>query len=298
MRVFNTLVKRNIKMFFSDRGMLLASMLSPLILLVLHITFLGSVCRDNILDCLGAGAQMLDETVIDGFVGGWLISSLLAVCCVTVSFNANMLMVKDKESGARNDLAIAPISGSVITLSYCVAAALTAALICLGTLGVGFGYLAFVGWRYTLAGVLAIVGDVLMLVMFGTALSTLVCSFVSTMGTLSFFSMIISSAYGFLCGAYMPISQFSNGVKRAMALLPGTYGTALLRRHVLSPYVDAMGEAGFPDSALLLIRDGFDINLYFYGDKVGTGVMYTVMAATIVLLIGIAALSQLKKRPR
>ena len=41
------LIKRNIKLFFKDKGMFFTSLITPAILLVLYVTFLGNVYRDS-----------------------------------------------------------------------------------------------------------------------------------------------------------------------------------------------------------------------------------------------------------
>ena len=41
------LIKRNIKLFFKDKGMFFTSLVTPAILLVLYATFLGNVYRDT-----------------------------------------------------------------------------------------------------------------------------------------------------------------------------------------------------------------------------------------------------------
>ena len=108
MTVFFSLFKRNIKLFFKDKGMFFTSLITPLILLVLFMTFLGQVYHDSFSSALPAGL-LEDDTLIDAIVGGQLVSSLLAVCCVTVAFCSNLLMVQDKVSGARRDLTITPV---------------------------------------------------------------------------------------------------------------------------------------------------------------------------------------------
>ena len=41
------LIKRNIKLFFKDKGMFFTSLITPVILLVLYATFLANVYRDS-----------------------------------------------------------------------------------------------------------------------------------------------------------------------------------------------------------------------------------------------------------
>ena len=116
MKTTGILIKRNVKLFFKDKGMFFTSMITPLILLVLYATFLGNVYRQSFLDAMPAGIAVSDE-IMNGLVGGQLFSSLLAVSCVTVAFCSNFLMVQDKVSGARTDLTIAPIKPSALALS-------------------------------------------------------------------------------------------------------------------------------------------------------------------------------------
>ena len=256
------LTKRNSKLYFKDKGMFFSSLITPMILLVLYATFLAKVYRESFKAGLPAGLSISDN-IIDGLVGGQLISSLLAVSCVTVAFCANMVMVQDKGTGAIRDLTIAPVKRSVLSLSYYLSALGTTLLVCLSAMGVGLIYLASVGWYLTAADVLHIVGDVVLLVLFGTALSSLINFFLTTQGQISAVGTIISSAYGFICGAYMPIASFSPKLKKVITWLPGTYGTVLLRRHTMCGAFAALKDAGAPAPYVKALRDSVDYNLYF-----------------------------------
>ena len=79
------LVKRNTKLYFKDKGMFFTSLITPAILLVLYSTFLGNVFESSFRSALEAAGAMVSDKVIMGCVGGQLVSSLLAVSCVTVS---------------------------------------------------------------------------------------------------------------------------------------------------------------------------------------------------------------------
>ena len=280
------LTKRNSKLYFKDKGMFFSSLITPMILLVLYATFLAKVYRESFTAGLPAGLSISDN-IIDGLVGGQLISSLLAVSCVTVAFCANMVMVQDKVTGAARDLTIAPVKRSVMSLSYYLSALGTTLLVCLSAMGVGLIYLASVGWYLTAADVLHIVGDVVLLVLFGTALSSLINFFLTTQGQISAVGTIISSAYGFICGAYMPIASFSKGLRRVLTWLPGTYGTVLLRRHTMRGAFGALKDAGVPAPALKALKDSVDCSLYVNDKAVSPAVMAAVLAGTTAVLIGI-----------
>lgn len=282
---FFSLTKRNCKLFFRDKGMFFTSLITPAILLVLYVTFLAKVYKESFTSALPA-AFALDDSLINGTVGGQLVSSLLVVCCVTVSFCSNLLMVQDKVSGARRDLTMSPVSKSTLALSYFTASALSTMLICFVALGVCLVYLAIVGWYMTVKDVLLLCVDVFILVLFGTALSSIVNCNLSTNGQASAVGTIVSAGYGFVCGAYMPISNFGDGLQKVLSFLPGTYGTALFRNHALRGVYAEMLSIGFPVEIVEGIKDSIDCNLYFLGEKVGIGSMYAVMILSLVVLVG------------
>ena len=281
------LIRRNTKLYFKDKGMFFTSLITPLILLVLYSTFLANVYEDSFRSALEAAGAGISDKVLRGCVGGELVSSLLAVSCVTVAFCSNLLMVQDKTTGARKDLTIAPIKAGTLALSYYASTLLSTLLVCLVALGVCLLYLAKVGWFLTAGDVALLLLDVMLLVMFGTALSSCVIFPLSTNGQASAVGTSISAGYGFVCGAYMPISSFSESLQKVISLLPGTYGTSLLRNHALRGVFEEMEVQGFPTQVVEAIKDSVDCNLYFFGDKVGLGNMYVVLIASIVIAIGL-----------
>ena len=279
------LVKRNIKLYFKDKGMFFTSLITPLILLVLYGTFLSNVYEDTFRSAIEAAGATVSDKLIGGCVGGELVSSLLAVSCVTVAFCSNLLMVQDKITGARRDITIAPVRPSTLALSYYLSTLISSILICFIATGVCLGYLSYVGWYLTAGDIAKLFLDVVLLVLFGTALSSCVNFPLSTQGQASAVGTIVSAGYGFVCGAYMPISQFSEGLQKVISFLPGTYGTSLLRNHALRGVFEEMGNQGFPDEIVEAIRDSVDCNLYFFGDKVALSNMYVILISAIVIAI-------------
>ena len=284
MRGLGTLIWRDTKLFFKDKGMFFTSMVTPLILLLLFVTFLGNVYRESFSSLLDACGVAVDNSLMEGFVGGWLFSSLLAVCCVTVAFCSNMLMVQDRVTGARMDLTMAPVRSGTLAMGYYISTALSTLLICLVALAACCIYLGKVGWYLSWQDLLLTCLDVFLLTMFGTALSSVVNHFLSTQGQMSAVGTVVSAGYGFICGAYMPISQFSDGIQRCISFLPGTYGTALLHNHLMRGTYGELEEL-LPQQAMDSLREAFDSDLHFFDKEVSIGGMYGVMAVSVVALI-------------
>jgi len=286
MKMLRVLIKRNIKLFFKDKGMFFTSLITPVILLVLYATFLGNVYRDSFLMSIPAGL-MLEEKIIDGYVGGQLISSILAVSCVTVAFCSNMLMVQDRANASAMDFTVSPVKSRILSLAYFFGSLFSTFIICLLAMGLCLCYVASTGWFLSLSDVLFLLLDILLLTLFGTALSSVIHFFLSTQGQISAVGSIVSSTYGFICGAYMPISQFSEGLQTVISFLPGTYGTSLVRNHAMRGVFLEMERAGLPNETLEILKDTIDCNLYFFDRKVPLGVMYAVLVGAVVLFLGI-----------
>ena len=127
--------------------------------------------------------------------------------------------------------------------------------------------------------------DVTLLTLFGVALSSIISFFLSTQGQISAVGSIVSSCYGFICGAYMPISSFGEGLRKIIMFLPGTYGTSLLRNHAMRGALAELEKTGLPSEVVTTLADTIDANLYFFGDKVSSPVMYLIIGGTTALLI-------------
>ncbi len=165
---------------------------------------------------------------------------------MTVAFCANFLSVQDKANGAVKDLKISPVNSSLLSMSYYIAALVSTLTICFAATGICLAYVAFVGWYISAVDVILLFLDVLLLALFGTALSSIINLFLSTQGQISAVGTIISAGYGFICGAYMPISSFGSGLQKVLSFLPGTYGTALVRNHAMQGVLSEMNKQGIP----------------------------------------------------
>lgn len=286
MKQLNALIKRNIKLFFKDKGMFFTSLITPAILLVLYVTFLANVYRDSLTSAVPGFAETLSDKLIGGIVGGELVSSLLAVSCVTVAFCSNFLMVQDKVNGAVKDLTVSPIKPQILAVSYYLANLCTTLIVCFSALAACLVYLAVVGWYLSAADVLLLFLDVFLVVLFGNALSSVINVFLTSQGQISAVGTIVSSGYGFICGAYMPLSSFSEGLRAVISFLPGTYGTSLMRNHAMRGTLSEMQAQGLPDELIVGLKDSLDCNIYFFKARVSIGAMYGILCGAIALLLG------------
>ena len=282
MKEITALVSRNRKLFFKDKGMLFSSMITPVILIVLYATFLANVYKDSF---VSATKDMIDlsDKIINGTVAAQLAAALIAVSCVTVTFCVNLTMVQDRASGARKDFDVSPVSKTKIYIGYFLSTVLNSLMVNGTALALCLLYILKMGWYMSVSDVIFVIMDMILLVLFGSTLSSIVSYPLKTQGQLSAVGTIVSAGYGFVCGAYMPISNFSSGLQKALSYLPGTYGTSLVKNHMLNGVYKEMADIGLPSEAVTVIRNTLDCNPVFRGHVVGVSQMYLIMAGSIVV---------------
>lgn len=298
---FISLVSRNTKCYFKDKFTFFMSLLTPLILLVLFATFLRNVYVDSFRAALTSNNFQFENQnrLIEGMAGAWLLSSIVGVSSVTVAFMSNLIMIEDKINSTLNDYLVSPVKPTTLSIAYFVSNFFVTFAVIMCVMLIGHIYLAAVGWYISVGDAFMIIVDCICCILFGTLFAGVVESFVSTQGGLSAVASLVSSMYGFLCGAYMPISTFSAGLRNVLGLLPGTYSIGILRNHYLGGYVSALADEGVSVEVLEGIKDSFDANLYLFGHQIPLGAMYGILlGACGVLLIAYITIVILKTKKK
>lgn len=280
------LTKRNTKLYFLEKSAFFSSLITPMILLVLFITFLKNTYVDQLVANLPSGVT-IDKSVLNSFAGCWLMSSVLGVTCVTVAFCVNMIMVNDKVNKTRNDMLITPVKKSTISLSYFFANAFSTLIVNYACMALGFIYIAIIGWYFSFIDILMIIIVVFICSLFGCSLACVVEYFISSAGGLSAIATLVSSMYGFISGAYMPMSQYGEGIGNFISLLPGTYGVGLLREYYLRGVFSKMAEQNIPLDTIEILKDTFDANLYFFNTQVPIYAMFLIIGIFTLLCISV-----------
>ena len=281
-----SLVSRNTKCYFKDKVAFLMSMITPLILLFLFITFLRNVYIDAFKSAIPPELLEAENVnrVLNGLAGAWLMSSILSVSSVTVAFCSNTILIEDKISSAVTDFNVSPVKSTTISIGYAVSNIFVTFIVMMVVMIIGHIYLGAVGWYISVGDFFMIIVNCICSILFGTLLAGIVENFISTQGGLSAVATLVSSMYGFICGAYMPISSFSGWLQNIIAILPGTYSVGILRNSYMGGYLDKLSEMGSSVEAVEGLKDGFDANLYAFGTKIPLGGMYGILLGTCVVL--------------
>ena len=154
-----SLIGRNTKCYFKDIFTFFMSLLTPIILFILFVTFLRTVYIDNFERIFSEYGISIEPRILNGVAGAWLMSSILSVSAVTVAFCSNTVMIADKINSSVNDFRVSPVKGTTISLAYFVSNFFVTFIVLITVMLIGHIYLAAIGWYIP-------VGDVFLILYF------------------------------------------------------------------------------------------------------------------------------------
>lgn len=204
------LVERNVKIFLKDKMGVFFSLLAPLIVLGLYILFLGDIQMQNLESAFKD--LPIEKDLLKNFVDNWMLAGVISVACVTVSFSAQEIVVKDREKGVLADMLCAPVKRYIISIGYYLSNVIITFFICMIVLIIAFIYMAISGWTMTAGEVFMSFGLLILSVISSSAIISLICKIIKTSAQHSALVGIISAAIGFFIGAYMPIAIFPKAI--------------------------------------------------------------------------------------
>ena len=238
MRGISGLIKRNLLLFFKDWQSILFSLLTSIIVLVLYLLFLKGTFVSAIQSAMeqypGLASMVLQKD-IDMFANLFLLSGILGSAMISVPFSCITVLVKDRANKVDYDILSTPLKRGQIIFAYFVSAVLTSILLNSIILAVGLIGIRMQGNMYlNISQVIKAFSIVALGSISASAIFMIVVLFFKTVSACEAFFGILSAASGFVIGAYIPISQFSNEVQTVCNLFPASQITIMLRNILLN----------------------------------------------------------------
>ena len=236
------LIKRNLLLFFKDWQSILFSLLTSIIVLVLYLLFLKGtfvVAINKEMEQYPGLASMVSQKDIDMFANLFLLSGILGSAMISVPFSCITVLVKDRANKVDYDILATPMKRGQIIFAYFVSAVLTSTLLTDIILAVGLIGIRMQGNMYlNISQVVKAFSVVALGSISASAIFMIVVLFFKTVSACEAFFGILSAASGFVIGAYIPISQFSNEVQTVCNLFPASQITIMLRNILLNRLLD------------------------------------------------------------
>ena len=231
-------IKRNVLLFFKDWQSILFSLLTSIIVLVLYLLFLKGTFVSAIQSAMEqypGPASMVPQKDIDMFANLFLLSGILGSAMISVPFSCITVLVKDRANKVDYDILATPMKRGQIIFAYFVSAVLTSTLLTDIILAVGLIGIRMQGNMYLNASQVVKAFSIVALgSISASAIFMIVVLFFKTVSACEAFFGILSAASGFVIGAYIPISQFSDGVQTVCNLFPASQITIMLRNILLN----------------------------------------------------------------
>ena len=231
-------IKRNVLLFFKDWQSILFSLLTSIIVLVLYLLFLKGTFVSAIqraMEQYPGLASMVIQKDIDMFANLFLLSGILGSAMISVPFSCITVLVKDRANKVDYDILSTPLKRGQIIFAYFVSAVLTSILLNSIILAVGLIGIRMQGNMYlNISQVVKAFSIVALGSISASAIFMIIVLFFKTVSACEAFFGILSAASGFVIGAYIPISQFSNEVQTVCNLFPASQITIMLRNILLN----------------------------------------------------------------
>ena len=290
MKKFAGLTKRNLMVFFKDWQSVVFSVLTSMIVFVLYLLFLKGTFMEafqSVLDAVPGLADFIREEEIETYCDLLLFTGVLGSAMITVPFQCLSIIVRDRENKIDYDILATPVCRWQIVLSYFTAAALSAVLLTGLILTAGLAILVSKGSIYMdAAHVMGAYGVVVLGSVSATSLFMIVMlSFKSSSACGAFFG-ILSAAAGYVIGAYIPLSQFSESVQTVCNIFPASHITILLRNVLLNGVLSEMNRsAGGVDNGMFVysLKEVFPFEAHMFGNNLDvSGMLVYVSLAVLV----------------
>ncbi len=292
MKDFMGFTRRNLLIYFKDKLAILFSLLTSIIVFVLYLLFLKGTFVEAMKGTMRGLENIVNSGDIDMFVNGILLSGILGSALITVPYTCLQTIVKDREAGVDSDICATPLKRWKIILSYFTSSSICSFIMTSLILTVGLVVLSFMGDIHLgIASLLSAYGLMLLGSVSSTALFMLILLFFKSTATSTAFFGILSAAAGFVIGAYIPLSQFSDGVRSFCNIFPASHITSLIRKILLSGIAEKIDSSigGLDNGAFIeAIKDTFSFNASAFGSNF-SGIQ-SVIYVSIFALVCIAGM--------
>ena len=286
MEQFLIFTDRNLKLYFRDRSAVFFSLLSMIITIALMVFFLGNMNIDVITDLLSQFPNrdyVEDEKNAQLLIYSWTSAGIISMNAVTVTLAVYSTMLKDRVSGKLNSIYTAPVSRTVITVSYIATAWIAAIIVCVFTLIVTEMYGIIQGLEvYSIAQHIHILGIICMNSFVYATFMYLLALIAKSEGAWSGIGTLVGTLVGFLGAIYIPIGSLSDSIQSLLKCTPIIYSTALFRKMMLESILKHTFD-GIPKNVTRQYREAMGIDITIFDHSVSG-----FEIGIVLLFIGIA----------
>lgn len=247
--------KRNLKIYFRDKGSVFFSLLSVFIILGLYIFFLGDTWSGE-LGSLPDKQEMMDN---------WIMAGILAVSGFTTAQGILSSMVKDRSDNLLKDFYVSPVNRVTLTAGYWMSGYVVSNIMTVIALIAAEIYIVVNGGSFISGKYLIYLLLFMLLANFmNTSIVLFMLSLFKSMNAYSAAGIVVGSLIGFLTGIYVPIGSFSGAIQWIIKCFPISQSAAVYRQLMMHTPMEATFD-GAPAELVTELKE--HLGVYFtYGD--------------------------------
>ena len=298
MKMYIGLTKRNLLVFFKDKQSILFSMLTSIIVFGLYMLFLKGTfveAINGVVENIPALSTLIKQDDLRMFSDLILLTGIMGSAMITVPYNCLTLVVRDREYNVDKDMLATPVKRWQIIFSYFTSAELSSIIMTAVILTFGLIILGMHGdIHMTAADLIRTYAVVALGSVSSTALFITIVMFFKTSSASGAFFGILSAVAGFVIGAYIPISQFSDRVQTVCNIFPGSHAVILLRNTLMNGLLKSIDDSiGGVDNGMFTqsLKNIFTFRAQLFGKTLEVGQMTVYIIVLIVVSIVIASVT-------
>lgn len=317
MRALSSIIKRNLLVYLKDKENVFYTFMSMLIIIMLMIVFLGEMNINMVKDVLhhmdelmmessipaeylvpGIRNPALDDVNARTLVLSLMIGGITVVNGISSSMGMLSMMSWDEETGKLASYYVAPISRFVLVSAYVISAICLSVIFSVITVIVSEFILVIMGGTIMSAiTLLKVLGLILLNAFSATAFIFFVTSFARTRSAFSGISTFVYTLSGFVTGMYVPIGIMPELVRKVLAFIPMTQGSAWMRKVFTMDALNATF-AGLPKEAITEYSEITGISLKIGATVITPWMQFILMFASGVIFILLSSIMMKKKNVR
>ena len=282
-----TMTIRGLKLYFRNKGTVISSIMSVLIMFAIFALFLEQ-------------AMVKDTSTLEGsklIVTSWIISGMLATTSISSCLGAYSIMVTDRDDKIVKDFYSSPMKRSSVLVGYIVSGLIVSIIMSLLTFIIGEIYLTIKGGNVINGQ--GIVKMLLVMILSSFSSSSIICfiiSFVKKNSTYATVSVLLGTLIGFLTGTYLPIGNLPQGIQTMIKIFPPMHSASLFRQVLMNDYIDVAFVNASSDE-ILRFKEVLGITLSFSGHSLQSyaNVMYLLISGFIFYVLGVINITRKEK---
>lgn len=279
--------KRNMMIYFKDKGAVFYSLIGTLMIFLLYVLFLGNLWTG-----------MYDSNIENAneLINSWVMAGILAVVSATSSSGILGIMVNDKSTNVFKDFVASPVKKSHITGGYVLAVTVAGLIMSFITLIISEVYIVICGGHLlSLSRVIEVLVLLVIVSLSNTSFMIFFASFFKSHNAFTSAAGILNSCIGFIAGAYIPIGMFPAAFRYVLEMLPIFQGSALLRQAMMGDILDKSCQAlSAADKAELYHKLGITIQIGNY--EFSNLVSFIIIGIAFTIFFSLGTYNIAKKR--